>query len=114
MDQLLFTPASVLDLLSKIDELHDVNVGIVEGIDGKLQIQVGDSVYQLDDSNATDVSVDDYTFDTIDDINLDAYDELGSGEDIEVTQSVESGIIKEIAKTLLIGGLVRLTKKLLK
>lgn len=114
MDQLLFTPASVLDLLSKIDELHDVNVGVVEGLDGMLQIQVGQSTYELDDSNAIDVPVDSSTFDLVDDANVDAYEDLGSSGEIELSEPVESGIIKEIAKTLLIGGLVRLTKKLLK
>lgn len=113
MDQLLFTPASVLDLLSKIDELKDVDVGVVETLDGKLQVQVGQSVYEIDDSNSTDVSVDEQTFDTVDDANLDAYDSLESSGEIELKQPVESGILKQIAKTLLIGGLVRLSKKLL-
>ena len=42
------------------------------------------------------------------------YDELGNDFDTYDTQDIESGIIKEVAKTLLLGGMVRLTTDMLK
>lgn len=115
MDELVFTPASLIDLLSQIDELKDIDVGITESIDGSLQLQVGSSIYQIDDQKATEVPVDDEVVDTVYQTNLDAYEELGQGDEINVsTEPVESGPIKELVKTLLIGGMVRLAAKTLK
>lgn len=117
MDTILFTPASLLDLLSKIDELSEYEIGVAETIDGQLQLTIGDSTYLIDNDNATDVSVDETVVESIEDVNLDAYENLD--DDIDVTiydegEPIESGILKEVAKTLLVGGLVRLGSKLLK
>ena len=116
MDQLLFTPAALLDLLSQVDELKDVNVGVTETIDGKLQIQVGESTYIVDGENATQVEVDDSTFELVDEANIEGYNNV-DGVDVEDygdTEPVTSGIIKELAKSLLLGGMIRLSAKLLK
>lgn len=110
-DTILFTPASLLDLLAQIDELKDVNVGISETIDGQLQLDIGDSSYLISTEAAVDVQVDDSTVEQIEDANYEAYDNLDSNL-FDVTDNIESGIIKELAKTLLVGGLVRLTSKL--
>ena len=117
MDTILFTPASLLDLLSKIDELSEYEIGVAETIDGQLQLTIGESTYLIDNDNATDVSVDETVVESIEDVNLDAYENLD--DDIDVTiydegEPIESGILKEVAKTLLVGGLVRLGSKLLK
>lgn len=121
MTDIVITPSGLLDLLSQIDELKDVNVGLTETADGDLQLQVGESTYQIDTSNATDVEVDEQVVDTIQDVNLDTYEELGESEDMDVAdmdvadyEPVESGLIKSLAKTLLLGGLVKLTSKMLK
>ena len=110
MNKILFTPAALLDFLSSIDELKDLDVGITESADGDLQVQIGESTYIVDTSNATEVEVDEEVVDQVDEANEEAYDEL----DIDTTEDVEGGIIKEALKTLLVGGLVRMGAKVLK
>lgn len=115
-ETLLFTPAALLDLLSSIDELKDVDVGITETFDGNLQLQVGDSFYEIDKQDATDINVEPQVVDTIDDVNTTAYEELDGDYEVydEYSSDVEGGPIKEVLKTLLIGGMVRLGSKMLK
>lgn len=113
---ILFTPAALLDLLSQIDELKSIDVGITETLDGLLQLQVGNSTYIIDATSATRVSVDSSVLDTVDDANMQAYEELASSGNIELNtlNPISSGVLKELAKTLLVGGMVRLSAKLLK
>lgn len=117
-DSILFTPASLLDFLSSIDELKDLDVGLTETIDGNIQVQIGSSIYEIDTSNATDVSVDESVVNTIDDVNESTYEELDDNYDSTIPntslEDVEGGLIKEALKTLLVGGMVRLGAKLLK
>ena len=112
MADILFTPAAVLDLLTQIDELHDYEIGITEEMNGKLQLTVGNSVYSIADET-TDIPVDNAMINDIADINMEAYESLSEQGEVDLLP-VESGIIKEFAKTLLVGGLVRLTTKILK
>lgn len=116
MDTILFTPAAVLELLAKIDELSDLTISIDQTLDGSIQVTVGESTYIIDDSNATEVSVEEDVVDSIEDANMDAYEELKDDgyADVENFQDVESGILKEVAKSLLLGGMIRLSAKLLK
>lgn len=114
MDELLFTPAAVLDLLSKIDELKDVDVGITETLDDRLQITVGDSIYEIEDDNATEIQIDPPAMDAVIDTNQQAYENLEESGEVDMLEPVESGILKEVAKTLLVGGLVRAGAKVLK
>ena len=44
---LLFTPASILEILNQIDELKEYDLGVAETLDGKLQVQVGTSFYEF-------------------------------------------------------------------
>lgn len=113
MDELLFTPAAVLDLLTQVDELKDYNIGIAEGLDGKLQVTIGPSTYELSEAATVDIPVDDEVLDDVSDANLCAYESLSDNGTVALDY-INSGVIKEIAKTLLVGGLVRLTGKLLK
>ena len=46
--QLMFTPASVVDLLLQIDELKDKTIIIAETPDGQLQLTIGDSIYMIE------------------------------------------------------------------
>lgn len=116
IDNIVFTPASLLHILKDVEELKHLDVGITETIDNKIQLQIGDSIYTLDDSSCTEVQVDSSVVETIDDINMSAYEELGESDEVALgsPDTIESGIIKELAKTLLVGGMVRLTAKLLK
>lgn len=129
MDELLFTPAAVLSLLSQLNELKDVNVGVSEYTDG-LQIQVGQSIYTISSEDAEKIDVEESVLDRVDEISVDAYQELEDSGSIEIhdpdgdgyienvsdsdDEPVEGGVIKELAKTLFVGGLVRLTAKMLK
>lgn len=110
LNTILFTPAALLDFLSSIDELKDVDVGITESPEGDIQVQIGDSIYNVDTSQATEVEVDEEVVDQVDEANDEAYDEL----DADAQDEVEGGIIKEALKTLLVGGLVRMGAKVLK
>ena len=116
MSNIVFTPASLIDLLSQIDELANYDIGITETLDDKIQLTIGDSTYLIDDAEATEVNVDDAVVEDVEDINVEAYENLDDSIEVAVgdEQIIESGIIKELAKTLLVGGLVRLGSKLLK
>ncbi len=115
MDGIVFTPASLIDLLSKIDELKDYDINVTETIDDQLQLSIGDSIYLIDNEDATPVQVSEDVVETVEDINIEAYENLDDSIDVEVgdEQPVESGILKEVAKSLLLGGMIRLSKKLL-
>lgn len=114
MDNVVFTPASVLSLLTKIDELKDVNIGMTETMDGKLQLSIGESVYELEPEVDTMVQVDDSVVDKIEDVNQQTYEDLAEDGEVELQEDVTGGVLKEIAKTLLLGGMVRLTGKMLR
>ena len=114
MDNVVFTPASVLSLLTKIDELKDVNIGMTETMDGKLQLSIGESVYELEPEVDTMVQVDDSVVDKIEDVNQQTYEDLAEDGEVELQEEVTGGVLKEIAKTLLLGGMVRLTGKMLR
>lgn len=117
MDSIVFTPASLIDLLSQVDELKDYDINITETIDGQLQLGIGSSTYLIDSKDATNVTVEDSVVDAVEDANMEAYENLDDSVDVSVydeTEPIESGILKEVAKTLLVGGMVRLAGKLMK
>ena len=119
----LFTAAAVLDLLRQIDELSDKDIDVFDNQSFAL-ITIGDNQYRIDYNTAEEVEVPEEAVDEVTDIIEDTYDELGASgveyeevTDLEVNDAgnldvVEGGIIKETLKTLAIGGLVRLTGKL--
>lgn len=113
--EILFTPASILELLASIDELKDHELSITETIDNKIQLQIDDSVYIIDTEEQTSgIEVEEDVVDEISEINEQAYQELIENDDmINDVESIEGGILKEIAKSLLLGGMIKLTKKLL-
>jgi len=117
MEEIVFTSSALLELLSQIKEFEEHELGISETLDGKLQLQVDDSFYVLE-SNQADVPVDEETVDVIADINDEVFEDLmdedESGEENLPDEYIESGIIKEALKTLLLGGMIRLSSKLLK
>lgn len=113
MEGILFTPAAIIDLLSKIDELSDLEIGISETIDGDIQLVVGDSTYSISTDNAVEIDVDDEVVDEVEDVNTEAYENLDDSVSVQYDDTVESGIIKELAKSLLLGGMIRLSKSLL-
>ena len=119
MDEVVFTPGAVLSLLTQIEELKDYDIGINDGVDGKLQVTIGESTYNIDTGNIVEVDVDDGAIADVEYANQDAYSSLyDSGEiDLEL-EPINSGILSKVGKAakaiLVIGGLVRLTSKFLK
>lgn len=111
--QILFTPSSLVDFLTQVDELKDVNIGVND--DGEnVSISIGDSTYEINPRSVTDIDVSDEDVDQACNANESNYDELEELGSIEMNDSVESGIIKQLLKTLAIGGIVRLAAKELK
>ena len=112
MDQLVFTSASILDLLSSIDELKDKNINLTETESG-ISITIGESTYEIDTANAVEVEVDEEVVEEIDEVTSEAYSEL-SDNGVDVQDEVEGGPIKELVKTLMLGGMVKMTANMLK
>ena len=113
-EQLMFTPAAVLDLLSQIEELSNVPVGLAETVDNKIQITVGDSTYILDCPATNSVDVEPEVIDTIDEVNLETYQDLIDSDAVEYVdddEPVTGGIIKEGIKSLSLGGMIRFAGK---
>jgi len=110
MDTVVLTPAGLLEILSQIEELKDVELGLTETLDGKLQLQVGESFYELAPEADNDIEVDSELVSDMEDLNKEAYEQLEASGEVSLgmdEETVESGIIKELAKTLLVGGMVR-------
>lgn len=113
LQSIVFTPAAVLDLLSQIDELKDRNISLTQTLSNDIQIQIGESVYVISSDDATEVSVDDSVVEEVEELNESAYQDLDN-MDVELSEEpIESGLLKELAKSLLLGGMIRLSKKLL-
>lgn len=114
MDEIVFTPAGLLDLLSQIDELSSVDIGVTETLDGKLQVIVGNSIYILDTKSIESLPTDSEVVQQLNEISEDTYSDLSSSGDYIDNSPISSGVIGELAKTLLVGGMARLTAKYLK
>lgn len=120
-NEILFTPAALLDFLRQIDELSDMDIA-VRDTDAGVSVTIGESTYSIDINDAADIEVPDEVVDEVGEINETTYEELDDVEYTAVTEDhdeeledevVEGGLIKEALKTLAVGGLVRLTAKLL-
>lgn len=110
---LLLTPASLVDFLSQIDELSEKSISL-NSDNEYIEVSIGEAIYRIrpQDEVNVPVSVDD--IDEVNDAADDTYDELVDNGYIENSDEIESGIIKELIKTLAIGGMVRLAAKKLK
>ena len=116
-NEILLTPAALLDFLRQVDELADKDISVDE-IGSALNITIGDSSYSIDFNQAENVEVPDEVVEEVSDVADAAYAELGESgveftEIADTEEVVEGGIIKETLKTLAVGGLVRLTGKIL-
>jgi hypothetical protein len=114
-DEILFTTAGLLDFLSQIDELSDKDISIDES-GSSITVTIGESSYGIDLGNAEEVEVPDEVIEEVSEVADEAYAELGeAGIEIDNPdeEPVEGGIIKELLKTLAVGGMVRLTGKVL-
>lgn len=106
----VFTPASVLSLLAQIEELADLEIGLTETLDGQLQLQVGESFYNIEPEGETEVQVSEQALDAVEDANEETYDGMEENGLLESNgeEAVESGLIKEAAKAMLLGGMIKL------
>lgn len=113
-EELVLTSAGLLELLLNIDEFKDFDFGLVESLDNNLQLQVNDSYYTLQPENTSEnVEIDEDSLNQISQINDESYQELLDNDQVSEQEPIESGLIKELVKTLAIGGLVRLGKSLI-
>lgn len=109
-DAFVLTPSGLAAFLSQIEELSDLDIAISEEADG-ITVGIGENTYSLTPSTDYSVQVDEEVIDSIEDLNEEGYDELtAEGTFSDVDEDIEGGIIKELIKTLAVGGLVRLTK----
>lgn len=106
MEEVVFTSAGLLDFLSQIDELSDYDIDLDDN-NGNITISIGDSAYQISKPKDT-VELPEEAVAEISEIADEAL------SDVDTTDTIESGIIKEALKTLLVGGAVRLITKIVK
>lgn len=114
-NEILLTPAALLDFLRQVDELADKDIS-VDDTGSVLNITIGDSSYSIDFNQAEEVEVPTEVVDEVAEINENTYEEIDDVEYTEVSDEedvVEGGIIKEVLKTLAVGGMVRLAGKVL-
>ena len=119
MEQQLFTPAALLSLLSQIDELKDKQLELTETLDGTMQLCIGDSVYAIEDVAPVVFEVEPEVVEQVDDLNEETYSDMQEIGEVEMFDTedddipIEGGILSELFKTLAVGGMVRLTSKML-
>lgn len=114
--QIVFTQSGLLEVLSSIEELRGYDLELTDSPNGPM-LKIGDSVYHLNTSTATEVAVPEEVAEDIQAVEDTSLADLTDGEDApfdRADEPVEAGIIKSIVKTLLVGGMVRLLPKLLK
>lgn len=121
MEEILFTPAALLELLAQMKEFENDEVAVYEDLSGNVIISVNGNEYILDCSNSIEIDVEPAIVETISDLNEEVYEELIENgdfsnidplvdpvEDGTPDDSIEGGILKELATTLLVGGAVRM------
>lgn len=104
----VLTVSGLVSFLSEIEELQGKDISVADE-DSTLTISIGDSTYRIESPESSEVEVDSAVVDTVDSIDEEGWDEIADVVE-EAEEPVEGGIIKEVLKTLAIGGLVRLTK----
>ena len=117
MNETLFTPAALLDFLLQIDELADKEISLEER-GNAIRVQIGQSSYTIDVSDAQEVEVPDEVVEEVGDINDATYEEVANTDytqtpDIPEDSPIEAGLVSEILKTLAVGGMVRLAGKII-
>jgi hypothetical protein len=112
-NELLLTPAALLDFLRQVDELADKDI-ILDENDSAITVTIGESTYSIAKGDAEEVEVPDEVVDEVAEINETTYEEIDDIEYSEISEEepVEGGIISETLKTLAVGGLVRLAGKI--
>lgn len=112
----LFTASGLLDMLLQIDEFKYYQLDISSDGLGNLQLHVNDSIYMFKAVDSVNIPVSDTQFEAVQDCAESTYEAILDDIDYDSSdlQSVNSGLLKQLVKTLLVGGMVRITNKLLK
>lgn len=125
MEQNLITTSGLLEILLNIDELSEYPIDVQETTDGNISITVGNSSYVAVTSEAAiTMNATPEDADLISELNEEVYEEIVeeySDNDVDLDDynpnmpedTIESGLLKDIAKTFLLGGAIKLAKKLL-
>lgn len=104
--ELLLTSVSLFDILSQISELSSCKIDVSD-TGTSISIKIDDNTYVVKSSSNDIVSAPESVVQDVSEIVDTEYSKSDSSENIE------SGVLKEIVKTLAVGGLVRLSAKLL-
>ena len=104
--ELLLTSVSLFDILSQIPELSGCKIDVSD-TGTSISIKIDDNAYVVKSSSNDIVSAPESVVQDVSEIVDTEYSKSDSSENIE------SGVLKEIVKTLAVGGLVRLSAKLL-
>ena len=108
----VLTISGLAALLSEIEQLKDLDISVSEEANS-ITISIGDDVYTIESPDESIVEVEGNVVDSVDEINEECWDDISDVVE-EYEEPVEGGVLKELIKTLAIGGLVRLTKNALK
>lgn len=104
--ELLLTSVSLFDILSQIPELSSCKIDVSD-TGTSISIKIDDNTYVVNSSSNDIVPAPESVVQDVSEIVDTEYSRSDSSENIE------SGVFKEIVKTLAVGGLVRLSAKLL-
>lgn len=111
--KVVLTSSALLEFLLNVEELSGKDIGVDE-TESQIVVKIGDSAYEINTSDAIEVAVEDEVVETVDEVDDQAYQNLLDSDQVEDGEAIESGILKEIGKSLLLGGMIRLSSKLLK
>ncbi len=101
----VMTSSGLLTLLSQIDELKNLDIELSIDEEG-WSVQIGDSTYIIENPTYSEIKVSEDAIEEISELDQEGWEDLEN----EIDEPVEGGLIKEVLKTLAVGGLVRLTK----
>ena len=108
MNETLFSAASLLTILSEIEEIDAEQISI-DTDDKGITISFDDKEYRFNYDKVGTAEVE------VSDEDMTEAEEVITAEmENEEPERVEAGVLSGALKTLLVGGLVRLTSKLLK
>ena len=88
-DEILFTPAALLDFLLQIDELADYGVSVEEA-NSSIIVKIGNSEYTISMSDAQEIEAPDEVVEEVAEVNTYTYDEIANSD---YTQEPDGDIV---------------------
>lgn len=114
MAKLLFTPSALLRILLSLPQLEDCEIQLYEALDNSVQLIIDNEVYELlpaEDSLVLETTQ--AVLDSIEESEVSEYEALEDEDIVVSAETIEAGVLKSIVKSLLLGGCIRLSHKLL-